>query len=135
MEIERGFQLENPKIFIEWEATLDRLPVKEGLLKVTDEYYVMNGTALGGLALRVGLLLQHKRLVRIELLRQSEMDLANSYRDFQRRLEATFGPPDVTHSADGGYKCLEWNCGKAIVTHSVIERFSLEELVFISVVS
>jgi len=135
MEVERGFQLEKPEIVLEWETPLDRLLVIDGLQQVTNEYYVMSGTALDGLALRVGLHLRHKRLVRIELLRQSEMALENSYRDFQRRLEVTFGAPDVSHPADGGYKFFEWKRGKVSITHSVIERFALEEFVFFSYVS
>lgn len=132
MEIERGFQLESPPIVLLWGTPQDDLLAIKGIQQITNEYLILTTTALRGLPLRIGLHLRHRRLNQIELMRQNELPLKDSFDDFQTRLEAEFGKPVVSLPADGGYTFFEWRFGTVSITHSVIERFVLQELVLVS---
>jgi hypothetical protein len=134
MDLDDGFQLEEPRLLVPW-------GLREGELRsllpnghqVTDGYYVVECTSLGGLSHQLGFHFEPRsaqgRLVELEFFRRMSPDLQQSYDDFQARLEATFGPPTETAkgSWDDAMPEHRWSCGGATVTHKVFDRFGPEE--------
>jgi hypothetical protein len=74
------------------------------------------------------------KLLEFEFFDVSVPDLASSYREFQRYLEQTFGPPELTGL--GKLQIAFLDCPRAeIVVHFVQERVGPEEHVRIPKIS
>jgi hypothetical protein len=84
MDLSKGFQIEEPDVFVPWdipETTLQRR--FQGLHLCHNlgfHFYPRN----------------NGRLVELEFFHHSCPDIATSYEGFQHQLEQTFGPPTLT---------------------------------------
>ncbi len=137
MDISRGFQIEQPEIFVPWkisETDLRQLFDGQALRHVTDGYFTIHCASLGGLSHELGFHF-HPRgggvLFELEFFRKSYADLSASYQDFQRHLEATFGQPTLTTPGTEGFPSHVWRPSGADVVHFVQDRFGPEEHVSI----
>src|SRR5262245_13928885 len=106
MDISKGFQVEEPAIFIPWkinEAQL--LELADGLTEVTRGYYTARCVSLAGLSHQLGFHFGTGggRLQELEFYHAFSMPLDESFDLFQRHLELTFGPPTQSEEGSGGY--------------------------------
>jgi hypothetical protein len=137
VEITEGFRIEQPSLTVPWgitETDLIRLFPKGHLNHVTTGYYVADCVSLGGRRHMLGFHFEPRsggRLHELELYRE-DAPLSESYPDWQRRLEAEFGPPHSTSEADEGRKRHTWKLGTVEVEHTVVERFGPGEYVRIA---
>ncbi|NCZ96521.1 MAG: hypothetical protein EBZ44_04735 [Verrucomicrobia bacterium] len=133
MDITRGFQIEQPDLFIPWkvsETELQQLFLKQPLRHVTHGYFTTNCTSLGGLSHELGFHFHPRRggvLIELEFFRTSYADQAASYQEFQRHLEQTFGQPTTTTAGSEGFSSHTWQLTGAEIAHFVYDRFGLEE--------
>jgi len=102
MDLSKGFQIEQPHVFVPWDTPESQFQGGfEGLhlRHVTHGYFTTHCTSLQGLSHELGFHFYPRnngRLVEFEFFRNSYSDLAASYQEFQRHLEATFGQPAST---------------------------------------
>jgi hypothetical protein len=131
MDLSIEFEIEDPDVVVRWtmseEQLLQALPSQPHW--VTSGYYTLDCTSLNGLQCVLGFHFWDGRLGELEFFRRDYSDLQASYDDFQRHLEATFGPP--TDRDDGSYsKTMPhyvWEFDGAEVRHGVLDRFGPEE--------
>lgn len=135
--LDPGFPIDDPPLVVPWGLTahqLNELLRPHGLRQVTRGYHVLSCKSLGGLAHELGFHFDPsagRHRYWLEFFRPSYPDLRQSYEEFQRHLESTFGQPTHTQSGDQGYPSHAWEVGQFIVHHSVYERFLLCEAVTI----
>lgn len=137
MDLTKGFQIEEPNVFVPWETPETQF--QQGfkglhLRQVTDGYFTTHCTSLSGLSHELGFHFYPRhtgngRLLEFEFYGRSFADLAASYQGFQQHLERTFGPPTSTAPGTGGYVSQTWNFPGADIVHFVHERFGPEEQV------
>lgn len=133
MDLSTGFQIEQPKIFVPWKISETQLQQGFGglrLRRVTDGYFTTHCTSLGGLSHDLGFHFYPPGdggLIELEFFRSSYPDLASSYEQFQRHIEATFGQPTITTLGSAGFPLHTWRFLGADVVHFVRERFGPEE--------
>jgi hypothetical protein len=138
MDLKRGFTIDDPPITIPWKITGEKLVEiggRDGLEEVTRGYYVATCKALGGLDVRIGFHFDagvKGRLREIELFGRFAKSLPESFAEFQRRLEQSFGPPTSSEQGTDGFAQHVWRKRGADVRHYVFERFGLEEHVRIT---
>jgi hypothetical protein len=137
MDVRRGFQIEDPLVFVPWRiATPDLRRLLPKTTEVTSGYFVTECVSLGGLRHMLGFHFEPRdggELVELEFFRRSYPDLRASFDEFQRHLEATFGRPTRTATGDEGLPALTWFGGGATIRHFVLDRFGPEEHVRIRV--
>jgi hypothetical protein len=132
MDVSSVFPLIDPPVRVPWgisEAELKNL-VGPRLRHVTDGYYTAACTSLPGLTHVVGFHFEPRksgRLIELEFFRESYVDLATSYVQFQRAFEAHFGPPTKSRPGDAELPNCEWTIDSVIIRHFVLERFGPEE--------
>jgi hypothetical protein len=133
MEIAKGFQIEQPEIFVPWkisETDLQQRFSAQQLRRITEGYFTTHCISLGGLSHELGFHF-HPRgggvLIELELFRRSYLDLSASYQAFQRHLETTFGQPTLTTPGSNGFPSHIWRPPGADIVHYVFERFGPEE--------
>jgi hypothetical protein len=133
MDISRGFQIEQPELFIPWkisETELQQIVSAHPLRHVTHGCFTTRCTSLGGLSHELGFHF-HPRgggvLIELEFFRTSYTDQAGSYQEFQRHLEQTFGQPRSTTPGSEGFPSHTWRLTGAEVVHFVYDRFGPEE--------
>src|SRR5579871_4448668 len=133
MDLSKGFQIEQPEIFVPWgTAETQFQSAFEGLhlRRVSHGYFTTHCTSLGGLSHELGFHF-HPRgggvLIELEFFRTSYMDLGASFHEFQQHLEATFGQPMITTSGSEGFPSHTWRLTGADLVHFVQDRFGLEE--------
>src|SRR5438552_13860370 len=135
MDLSKGFQIEEPNIFVPWDTPESQFQNGfEGLhlRLVTHGYFTTHCTSLEGLSHELGFHFYPKnkgRLVEFEFFRSSYSDLAESYQEFQHHLEATFGQPTITVPGSEGYPSHTWRFPGAEVVHFVQEHFGPAEYV------
>ena len=133
MDISRGFQIEQPAVFVPWgisEAALKKLFEPGALRHVTSGYFTVSCNSLGGLAHNLGFHFQPREagaLSELEFFRASYPDQAASFTEFQRHLEASFGPPTATKPGTEGFSSYLWQLQGADVVHYLFDRFGPEE--------
>lgn len=150
MDISRGFQIEQPELFVPWKISPSRLQrIFSGhVLRCISEkdYFTTSCTSLGGLNHELGFhferlflgLFGPARLVRLQFFRASypavgiSDHLAASYHEFQRHLETTFGKPTNSFPGTEGFDTHVWRFCDVKVTHCVYERFTIAENVGIT---
>lgn len=137
MDLPRGFQIEEPAVFVPWGISepelLALLPSKPG--HVTNGYYVIECTSLTDVRHMLGFHFEPRtngKLAELEFFRRAYPDLRASFDDFQHHLEATFGPPDASVPGDEGLPNYTWQLGPANIRHFVFDRFGPEEHVRIA---
>lgn len=133
MDISRGFQIEQPELFISWkisETELQQIFSAHPLRHVTHGYFTTHCTSLGGLSHELGFHF-HRRaggvLIELEFFRPSFTDQAGSYQESQRHLDQAFGQPTSTTPGSEGFPSHTWRLTGAEVVHFVYDRFGPEE--------
>jgi len=136
MDLQSGFQIEDPQVFIPWHIGEDAVRALLPSVKtVTNGYLTMECVFLHGLQHQLGFHFDRPRdgrLVEFEFFRLSYPDLEASYSEFQRHLEAAFGRPARSRLGDEGFPSHEWSNGGAAIRHYVLDRFGPEEHVRIT---
>jgi hypothetical protein len=137
MDLSKGFQIEDPNVFVPWDTPesqfhngFDGLHLR----LVTEGYFTTHCTSLEGLSHELGFRFYPRndgRLVEFEFFLDS-LDLPSSYREFQHHLEATFGQPTITEPGSEGYPSHTWQFPGAEVVHFVQEHFGPAEYVRIA---
>jgi len=132
VDLESGFQIEDPLVFVPWSVTeeelLSLLPIRPN--HVTTGYYVIDCTSLSGLHHALGFHFrprEHGALRELEFFRRAYPDQAASFAEFQDHLEATFGPPSRRSDGTEGFPNFGWQIGSAWIKHYVFDRFGPEE--------
>jgi hypothetical protein len=143
MDISRGFQIEQPDLFIPWKISTSRLQrIFDGgdLHRVSRDYFTVSCTSLGGFSHELGFHFQRlffglfgpSRLMDLEFFRRSPPDLSASYREFQQHLEATFGKPTRSFPGTEGFDTHLWELPGVRIGHSIYERFTVGQSVRIT---
>jgi hypothetical protein len=135
MDVSRGFQIEQPNIFISWgisEAELEEVFSGLDLRRVTDGYFVTHCSSLGGLSHKLVFHFDPRvggGLVELEFFGTLYPHIAASFRLFQQHLESTFGQPTVTVPSTEGFLSHTWRLKGGDVFHYVQEHFGPAEAV------
>jgi hypothetical protein len=128
MDLASGFRLEDPPVMLRFgmsEGELQRL-VGERLRRVTNRYYCLSCTSLGGLPHELGC--HFKRgLKELEFFRRAYPDQVASFNEFQRQFESEFGPPTETTPGSEGLPNHRWVFPGFEIIHVVYDRFGPEE--------
>lgn len=145
VDIAKGFQLENPNIFIPWATSansLNELFRGHPLSRVSEHHYVAPSVCLGGLEVQIGFHFESRflffgsRLVRMQIFWIDEPpDLAAhlvNFRSAQTHLEDAFGRPHKTGESETGLPFAVWVFGRTRIAHCFDERFTLGESVEIT---
>lgn len=136
--LDDGFPLEDPPVLIPWglyKDDLRRLLEPFGLLESSSrDHLALSCTALNGLPVNI-LFCFHpnyrEQKYELSFGRVNQLDLRESFEDFQRHLEETFGTPMTITPGEFGYPHYEWMKGIYTVSHGVYEYHSLIEYVVI----
>jgi hypothetical protein len=134
MDISKGFQIQEPAVFVPWdttEAQFEHTFERLHLRRVTNGYYTTHCVSLSGLSLDLGFHFNSRGLVEFEFYCSFVPDLDTSYEVFQRHLEETFGPPTLTSPGDEGYPEHKWTFLGVEILHYVHEHFGPAEYVII----
>ena len=135
MDLSRGFQIEEPHVFVPWDTPETHfMDGFEGLhlRLITHGYFTTHCTSLESLSHELGFHFRPRkngRLVELEFFSTSYSNLAESYQEFQRHLEKTFGAPTTSLPGSEGYPSHNWRFLGAEVIHSVYEHFGPAEYV------
>jgi len=132
MDIGEAFAIEDPRASLPWGIGLEALrALLPGirLRRVTHFDHVLPVTVLGGLdcmlALRFGG--PGAGLSALELFRASNRRRRAGFEEFQRHLEASFGPPTSTEPGLEGFPTHRWRLPGGIeIEHYAVDRFGPE---------
>ena len=133
MNIEVGFQIESPNIFVPWkigENELTALFVGSTLDKVANGYFTVECEALGRMRIKVGFHFTPRQsgvLTELEFFRNYHLSLEISYYEFQHHLESTFGKPSAQELGSAGFQSYAWKRETVEIVHYVFDRFGPEE--------
>jgi|SRR5688572_7994951 len=133
MDIHKGFQVDNPKIFVPWdidENTLIDLFNGHELKHVTTGYYTTTCTSLNGLTCMLGFHFEPRskgRLNELEFFRTNYDDQKKSFNEFQSHFVNVFGQPTNSTKVSEGFNNYEWQLNNVQIVHYVFDRFGPEE--------
>ena len=107
VEIAKGFQLEQPRVFVSWDIThqeLESLFQGLGLRRVGDGFHLSGCSSLGGLSHSLGFGFSRTGGKLSEIgLHVPGVSIEESYQQLQQHLIATFGSPTSSSwRGDGG---------------------------------
>ncbi|WP_199618036.1 hypothetical protein [Paenibacillus alkalitolerans] len=130
-----GIQLEKPKLFVPWDVTpveLTKMFEGAGLNKVTNEYFTIECISHGGLTHVLGFHFNRNhsnKLHILEFFRKSYPDYHESFTEFQKHFEKTYGRSTKEYPINSeGFPSFEWRIGTEIrIQHYIMDRFGLEE--------
>jgi hypothetical protein len=137
MDIVSGFQLEHPRILLRWDITereLEETFQGQDLRRIgSDGYHLPRCKSLGGLSHSLGVSFDRTkgRLSEIALAIR-DVPIEVSYDEFQRHLEAAFGPSEITSVGTEGFPNHTWLLKGGKIEHYVIEHFGPAENVKIT---
>lgn len=132
MEIAKGFQLEQPRVFVGWGITRDEL---EGLFAGTDlkqvdgfYFYLAGCVSLGDLSRGIEFRFSRRseRLYEIGFRVHAD-SIEESFPKLQQHLEATFGAPTMTSAGEEGFPDHIWLVHGVRIEHNVHEHFGPAE--------
>ena len=132
-DIDKGFQISSPNIFVPWdidEKTLTELFIGQKLKHVTSGYYTASCTSLDNLKCTIGFHFEPRtngQLNELEFFRNENMDQQKSFNDFQRCFSQSFGEPTITTKGYDGFNNYEWRLDNIQIVHFVFDRFGPEE--------
>ena len=138
MEIAKGFQLEQPRVFVSWGIThqeLESLFQGLGLRRVGDGFHLSGCSSLGGLSHSLGFSFSRTGGKLSEIgLHVPGVSIEESYRQLQQHLIATFGPPTRTSPGEEMEECPHhtWLLPGVRVEHYVTEHFGPAERTYIT---
>ena len=133
MNIQSGFQIDTPNIFVPWNINggqLESLFKTHDLNHVTTGYYTIKSESLNGLKCNIGF---HFKPANEGLLKEFEFyfetgeKLENTFKQFQYHFEREFGKPGKQMHGYPGYSDFEWILDDIQIIHRVIDRFGPEE--------
>ncbi len=133
IDIDKGFQINSPDIFVSWdidERTLTELFKGQKLKHVTSGYYTASCTSLDNLKCTIGFHFEPRtngQLNELEFFRNEDMDQQKSFDDFQRCFSQSFGEPTIKTKEFGGFDNCEWRLDNIQIVHFVFDRFGPEE--------
>ena len=133
MDINKGFQIDNPKIFIPWdidEKELTNLFNGHELKHVTTGYYTTSCTSLNGLTCMLGFHFDPRsngRLNELEFFRTNYDDQRKSFEEFQTHFVNAFGQPTEAAKGNEGFEDYTWQLNNVQIVHYVFDRFGPEE--------
>jgi hypothetical protein len=133
MDINKGFQIDSPKIFVKWdidEKELTDLFNGHDLKHVTTGYYTTSCTSLNGLTCMLGFHFDPRsngRLNELEFFRTNYDDQRKSFEEFQTHFVSVFGQPTETASGNEGFNNYAWQLNNVQIVHYVFDRFGPEE--------
>jgi hypothetical protein len=138
MDIVKGFQIDEPDLFINW--NIDRNGLLDvfknyNLRKVTTDVYTSKCKCMGVLECHIGFHFNKdgNNLSRVQFFRQDyKGSLEESFNDFQTHLEKNFGPPEGIIEDNNKFPRYSWGFGNILIFHYVQDRFGPEENVFIT---
>ncbi len=141
MEISKGFKIDKPDIFVDWnihENDLQKLFFDFDLKKVTTGYFTADCKSLNGLVCKIGFHFEPRKngvLKELEFFRIDYKDQKKSFTEFQTYFENSFGKPDKKTPENEGFSNYEWNLNGIQIVHFVFDRFGPEEHMRIKKVS
>jgi hypothetical protein len=133
IDIDKGFQIRSPNIFVPWgidEKTLTELFEGQKLKHVTSGYYTASCTSLDNLKCMIGFHFEPRskgKLKELEFFRNEYKDQQKSFDDFQRCFSGSFGEPTITTKGTDGFNNYEWRLNNIQIVHFVFDRFGPEE--------
>ena len=133
MDIDKGFQIDRPNIFVPWdidEKTLKDLFKGQELKHVTTGYYTINCTSLDSLNCMIGFHFDPRsngRLNELEFFRMNYDNQQKSFDEFQNAFTNSFGQPSSTTKGNEGFNNYEWRLNNVQIVHYVFDRFGPEE--------
>jgi hypothetical protein len=135
VNIQRGYEVEDPPLFVPWgisEADLRAKIPSPRLRHVTDGYFTLRCSSLGSLEHVLGFHFTDGELLEFELFLEEAHDPQSQYGVWQQHLEASFGTPTESTAGSEGFPDHTWDLGDVRVSHFVFDRFGLEEHVRIA---
>ncbi|HMJ46600.1 MAG TPA: hypothetical protein VK498_04690 [Ferruginibacter sp.] len=133
MDINKGFQIDEPNLFIPWgieEMKLTNLFISKKLTHVTTGYYTTTCKSLNGLDCELGFHFAPRfngHLKELEFFRRNYDDPKKSFDDFQSYFEKQFGEPTYSRKGSEGFNDYKWVIGNTEIIHNVFDRFGPEE--------
>lgn len=133
MDIEKGFQIDQPNIFVPWdidEKTLRDLFKGQDLKYVTTGYYTVNSTSLDISNCMLGFHFDPRsngRLNELEFFRINYDNQQKSFDEFQNAFTHSFGQPSSTTKGNEGFNNYEWRLNDVQIVHYVFDRFGPEQ--------
>lgn len=133
IDIDKGFQINCPNIFVPWdidEKTLTELFKGQKLKHVTSGYYTASCTSLDNLKCMIGFHFEPRskgQLNELEFFRNEYQDQQKSFDDFQRCFTQSFGEPTIATRGYEGFNNYEWRLDNIQIVHFVFDRFGPEE--------
>lgn len=133
MNIQEGFKIDEPDIFIPWkidEQSLTQRLNEHDLKHVTAGYYTISCKTLNGLICILGFHFEPRKngfFNELEFFRTDYSNQEKSFNDFQTHFESEFGKPSLESDGDEGFKNYLWNLGNVQIVHYVFDRFGPEE--------
>ena len=133
MDIDKGFQIDQPNIFVPWdidEKTLTDLFKVQDLKHVTTGYYTISCISLDSLNCMIGFHFDPRsngRLNEFEFFRMNYDNQQKSFDEFQNSFTKSFGQPTNTTNGNEGFNNYEWRLNSVQIVHFVFDRFGPEE--------
>ena len=133
MEIEKGFKIDNPNVFIPWNITekeLTELFTGNELKNVTNGYYTFPCESLNGLKCIIGFHFEPRKngiLNELEFFRAEYIDQKKSFEEFQSHFENEFGKATSKSNGNDGFENYDWWINGIRIVHYVFDRFGPEE--------
>ena len=133
VDIDKGFQIDNPKIFVAWdidEKTLTELFKNSELKHITTGYFTTKCSSLNGLTCMLGFHFRPREggfLNELEFFRTDYSDQQKSFDEFQKYFTNVFGQPTKTTKGNEGFNNYEWKLNNIQIVHYVFDRFGPEE--------
>ncbi|WP_123912674.1 hypothetical protein [Hanstruepera neustonica] len=133
MNIQEGFKIDEPDIFIPWDIDEQTLAQKlnvHNFKRVTTGYYTISCKSLNGLNCILGFHFEPREngiLNELEFFRTDYSDPKKSFNDFQSHFVNEFGNPTSESNGTEGFKNYVWNFKTVQIVHYVFDRFGLEE--------
>ena len=133
MNIQEGYKIDEPDIFIPWdidEQTLTQKLKMHNVKHITTGYYTISCKSLNGLNCIIGFLFEPKKnglLTELEFFRTNYSDQGKSFSDFQSHFEIEFGKPTSEYNGNEGFKNYIWNLENVQIVHFLFDRFGPEE--------
>ena len=133
MDINNGFQIEKPNIFVPWkidEKTLTDLFNGKDLKHVTAGYYTIKCKSLDRLDCMIGFHFEPRKngqLNELEFFRMNYDNQQNSFDEFQISFTNAFGEPTSTTKGNECFKNYQWSLNDVQIVHYIFDRFGPEE--------
>ncbi len=133
MDINSGFQIEQPNIFVPWkidEKTFIDLFNGKDLKHITTGYYTIKCKSLNSLNCMIGFHFEPRKngkLNELEFFRTNYDNQQKSFDEFQYSFTNAFGQPTSITKGDEGFNNYQWRLNDVQIVHYIFDRFGPEE--------